>query len=265
MLFSSKYSNLLTQILFIGHSNQSRTFDQLDDYSLLNIFDYLELNDLVNVATLNERYKQLILHYQFFSKFISDEAKFYIDLAPKNAETEVSYAPANSVGRIKLSRGHNNLFSILSVFCSKFGRMFIENHQVDDDLLHRLADIVNTHCSNVPQTMSIIFSARASPKFTFENVTSLIIRYAFNNGTTLELNKPFPRLTKLSIGGNLPLNQHLPHLQHFMYDSFYNGQFDLSTFGAYNPQLSSIQLGISWPPFKHLKDISELFSNLETF
>lgn len=136
-------------------SNQGTTFDQLDDYSLLNIFDLLEFTDLANVATLSERYKQLILHHEIITKYGANKAKFYASISSDDSEAEVSYINANNGTRIVLSKDHTNLFTILRTFCPIFGQLTISSDCANDDLLSKVADIVNTHCTNVPQEVII--------------------------------------------------------------------------------------------------------------
>ena len=45
------------------------SLDDLDDFSLLSVFDWLSLHNLARLASLSPRYKELIVHHYFNGKY----------------------------------------------------------------------------------------------------------------------------------------------------------------------------------------------------
>lgn len=245
------------------HSNQSTLFDRLDDYSLLNILDLLDLVDLSNVALLGERYKQLILHHQIHKYGINHGEVFIRAL---QYDVYLNLLPVRRQYSVLINQQYNEQFPILRAFCPILGHVTIESRYGSSDyLLQAIADVINTHCSNVPQTMILRFVESLSSDVTFENVTKLQIANAkFYGGVDLSnLNKIYPRLEELRINGLILLNENLPHLKHFHFDGTHMGHVDFLALSIFNQQLSSIKFGIQWSEFDHLHQVQMLFPNLE--
>lgn len=227
------------------------TMSQLDDYSLLNIFDLLSIGELANVAQLSSRYYVLIMEH-YVPKFGLKDANVYIALSEWEQYTYTQYSPAKpNSAAMKLSAGHNETFAALKVFCPLFSRVSIKldyQFQFDDELTQRLAHLVNTHCpADAPQNINIYGARNSYLNFTFQRVTNVRLRH-LESWQNVTLNGVFPRMDTLMIGTSrdVAIKEHFPHLKSFELYEFKCGLFDWKAFAAHNSELESIKLDLDW-------------------
>lgn len=231
----------------------------------MGIFDELDFVDLAAMAALRPRYQQLIIDHYILLKYQLNDAAILISLS-NNDHTHIYYTPTTDLSQsIKLTTGCNELLSTLKAFCHLFSRLtFNANYYYSKDLhlIQQIADVINNYCSNVPQTIAMELDTE-NLGFSFENATNIKLGSP-ENYTATELNRCFPRMEELSmrIGRPFTLDHHLPHLIHFEVKQMFYGQFDLKTFGEYNPQIRGITMKLPWD-IEHLREINGIFENLE--
>lgn len=232
----------------------------------MGIFDFLDFADLAVMATLRPRYQQIIIDHYILPKYQLQNAEISIILSQFYYHTNIHYKPTKDTpDSDKLVTGHNQVLSTLKAFCPLFGRItFHTGYYFPDDLtmIKQVSSVINKHCSNVPQELFIELTEE-DLDFTFENAT-IVHLDSPKHYTTQQLNRCFPRMEMLSIriGLNITPDPHLPHLTHFELKQIFDGQFDMKTFGANNPQLRGLTMKLPWG-IDQMQEIAENFPNLE--
>lgn len=61
--------------------NNQSPLESLDDFSLMGIFDELNLVDLLKIASLNPRFKEIISDHYIVAKYGLDKSRIYITVA----------------------------------------------------------------------------------------------------------------------------------------------------------------------------------------
>lgn len=245
-------------------------FDFMDDFSLLNIFDFLEFGDLANIATLGQRYEQLVAHHYFAPKYGLVESFAHISLSNFDTETRATYTNANKPHSPNLyTIGYDRLFSVLKVFCSKFSHITIATNYIlhNIDATRKVANTINDYCPNTPQTIKMdLPPSTVNLNFTFNNATDINIHFAgYPAHYGHEIERIFPHMTSLSIDihAGYNLNHYFPHLKGVSVREDNNGQFNWKTFARRNPQIRSVRLKFDWD-IEHLEQINHIFPILES-
>lgn len=246
-------------------------FDLMDDFSLLNIFDFLEFGDLANIATLGHRYEQLIAEHYFTAKYGLVGSSVDILLSNFDKQTYARYhTPKNSQNSPKLRTiGYDQLLSVLKVFCSQFSHLNIVTNYVFNDihLTQKVAKTINDYCANTPQTMKMdLPSNTLNLNFSFNNATDININFpVFPAYNGREIDQIFPRMESLSIDicSGYNLNHHFSHLKRVSVRENNNGQFNWKAFAKRNPQIDSVKTKFDWD-VDYLEQINQIFPKLES-
>lgn len=246
----------------------------------MHVFDYLKINDLINIALIYPKHQQVIAQHYLIAKYRLDAGGLVI--GSKNNAAHCKYVESNSAFII-LSEETEKTFGILKAFCSIFSQIQIEinSEMCEGELLaNKIARYVNKYCSSVPQKakfsrMTII--GNIDVNISYPNVTEVELGSNLFSYTslevgndTVELNELFPRMQAITTRypSSFRLNRHFPHLTHFeLFNAIiidYQANHEmLLAFLRLNPQLRAFvapQMG----NFSFLYEVHPLLPNMET-
>lgn len=274
--FDSERSYLLFNIFFKAlhtangiplASNQTGTgiFSELDDFSVMEILDFLSFGDLATIVAMDPRHYHLVWdHYIGAVK----GASLRIVVSNIDPDTRAYFLPTESFAEYnKLCTGHNHMLATLKSFCHAFVELditFDYSYNYDSNITTKIVSYVNTYCSMVPQKITMRRLRGSAGEFAFQNASSVVLRVSgdFSNFTVA---KHFPRVQELSIDLYEPfaLKQHLPHLRHFELMDISCGNFDLREFGKMNSQIRSVNVELCGN-LKSVQEVNEIFPKLES-
>lgn len=237
------------------NANQIDVFGELDDFSLVIIFESLNFCDLANVAVLNPRYSEIIVT-RILPKYQLNDGKIDVRLFsnPSNSTAILHWHEKLKEGHSTLARGHNSTYGVLKSFGYVFTQMKIhvrEQAITDWEELTKYTDSPDGKHNNV----------------IFPNVIELLLDIDYKNPPTMQLDKVFPHLEQLSIRGFI---SHFPFS--FSGSSKYLTQFQsrepiydpdrFKSFLRSNPQLRNLTVPIKWT-HNYIREIGEYLPNLE--
>lgn len=244
----SKFLNISHQISSIRSAiqpNEKLRLDNLDDYSLLGIFDLLGFDELLNLSEVNDRFHQLIGNHYMLGKYNIDVKIVRLDLL----STQLAGYDEYRIGR----------YYTIQKFLKSFGHLVKKLKFLQpafDD--HRSGDIsiqIAEYCSKTLNEIEVANTEvhlLSKTKQTFQNVNSVNIAYhnriqRANELDNLQINRIYPNMDKLSFAaahiGLTSIAQKYPHLKHLeFHDSFTEEHESLEELIHLNPQLCSLTL-----------------------
>lgn len=241
--------------------------ENLDNFSLMEIFDKLDLRDLVKLSILSPRFHQLIVDHYMIAKYRLHEQNLYI----KVGYTVSTYFYPNDDNSYSLYTEKNDeVLAILQYFGNMFNSTKIEIYAHGYKYVEEIQSAVNKNCFNTFQEITL---HRRHPRvddinvnLIFLHATDVILEhFLFESIEPMRLDISFPRMRKLIIDRETDLIDHYPHLTEIVFPSFF---FSVAMPGFYdfirfNPQLRSIEMPIL-NNVTFLTSLSELLPNLET-
>lgn len=245
----------------IPHNAEIQWFDRLDDFSLVMIFDWLNLIDLSHMAILNPRYHELIVR-RVVPKLNEGQVDIWIT---KNECTTIAHECNKRIQR-QVASGYNEALSILRAFGSIFTKLRIVVSFDGYAFMGEFSQSIALNCPQAIQEIKLYREPNENIHFSLPNVTSVILKY-FDNViySNYMLDEMFPRMESLITDGanNLSfLGHHFEHLRHFHLDYSAEDDNGLELFMKLNPQLRSFKSQINWNQ-KYLKEVGGLLPNLE--
>lgn len=151
----------------------------MDDWSLMQILDFLDFGDLANIASLDPRFHQLILDHYVLTKFDLKGAEAVIsisDLFTYQARYKFYSSDGKLTQDFQTSSGNNGMLAAVT-FCSIFAKITVKNtRRVDAQHMHQLADDLNKYCSTTSQTVHLSFDWSNSTA-TFEYATNIELNW----------------------------------------------------------------------------------------
>lgn len=246
------------------------TFEQLDDYSLMDIFDHLQYGDLLNLAASSPRFYTLVYDGYFKGRMASSTV--VIDKYGRNAKpsdliiTDYTHA-------IKTLEQFGGLIKML-----RFDEYMFNGHESEKILQH-----IAQYTSNTLTELSLFaassehgFPLTSTTNYTFPHVTSLHLR-AIIFLDNFQLERIYPNLNRLKIelrGGYHELSSlerrfnNLQHVDFGFGDKRYDDTADREVINAFsifamNPQLESVALDV-FPTRGLLEAMNNTLPNLNT-
>lgn len=240
-------------------------FEQLDNYSLMDIFDYLYITDLFKMARINPRFADIILDH-YAKKYRLHEKQIIIrmssnglisDLSVSSLESQSVLLAENADHALWMLRQFGHIFTNLRYDIAEFGW---PNSQ-------KIFEYTEKHCPHAEKTISI---SRVNPE-AMANWT-----HSFDNTTTrvhlgLLVSDPFP-LDKLFpfmkqfimqelLGSTI---QHHPHLTTSVIYSVFHEKNDRSLFELIrlNPQMTHFHTTLR-KNATFVKYVNEMLPNLQ--
>lgn len=229
-------------------AKQIDIFGELDDFSLVIIFESLSFCDLANVAVINLRYREIIVT-RILPRYHLNEGKMDVRLFsnPSNSTAILHWHEKLKKGHSKIAKGQNATYGVLQSFGYVFTQMKVHVRQ------QAIADWEElTKCNN---------------NLIFPNIIKLELDIEYESTPTMQLNKAFPHIEQLSIQGFIT---HFPfsfsssskHLTQFTSrESIYDTD-RFKSFLQLNPQLRNLSVPIRWT-HNYIREIGEYLPNLE--
>lgn len=238
--------------------------DNLDDFSLMGIFDWLELRDLLKLSTLRTRFQQLIEVHYIRPKYHLHDRWFFINVGDK-VRMEYNKDRYDSVIADELPE----ILSILQSSGHILKFVQIENFPIGHRHLAELQQSINKYCAKAFQHARLVvdhntdFLLGMHVNISFTNAKSINLARYVDDIDPIRLDKAFPRMQKLTVINELDLNHHYPYLTETIFNTVgvLRNMSTLLEFMRLNPQLSHIELPI-WNDAAYLETSSELLSNL---
>lgn len=234
----------MSAVISIPIKNHSLNhFDDLDDYSLMDIFDMLELPDLAKIVPLSPRFHDLIMNHYIKSKYRLHKREIII-IEYESGFFRMFYKDdGNSLSLI--TRQYDEMLIVLQTFGHILGYLDIKI----SSYLEGIQSVVNEHCSNAAQTITITAHSGGNSEkmmLSFLNATTIIVdRYVHLPNGSFRLDIAFPQMQKLVINGQVDLQQHYPHLTEVYFELGMDAQYldpsELFPFIRLNPQLRVVK------------------------
>lgn len=243
----------------------------LDDFSLMNIFDQLGLNDLSKLVLMNPRFRQLITDHYIIRQYHLHDRLIYID---NRVEIKMYSQEFGTVDQI--ANSYDEILSILEGFGEMFEQLKIVVDPHGYKHLDGIQRLINKHCSKAIQEVRLTVEYASNAVDSYE--IDLFANVSFLNATdvTLErrgaddippirLDVAFPRMQKLTTNSVKDLNHHCPYLNETILNLWTNYPHlpTILEFIRLNPQIRSIELPLLSDE-TYLKTMSEFLPNLES-
>lgn len=254
------YSKVLYPVVNLTEARNFDHLNELDDFSLMLIFDKLGLTDLIKVAALSPRYHQLILDHYITSKFRLHEYQIEISVQG-SVWMEHKIDP---VIRTEIAHKYDDVLAAIKTVGHIFKYLGIEIFPTGFKHVEGIQSYVNKYCTNTVQKIQVYNSCindRGYPlqKMSFPNATDVVI--GDNDLFPIEpfrLDIAFPQMQKLEIVCKID-HYHYPHLKEVIIGV---GASNLPDLFHLNPQVRRIEM-VANNIATYLSNLSEL-PNLES-
>lgn len=230
----------------------------MDDYSLLQIFDCLDINGLINLADISPGFRQLITDHYMIPIFRIHENTIHFSEA-KPSETRGGLVLTGYHTYLSFLRNFGHLVTVLE-FAVLQGRASVT-----------IFDSIEHHCSDtlVELIMDRPILTINNTNQIFKKVIKLKLKYYWAESDFSAIDKVFPALEELTVEISQPLQSDLarffPNLKrlHVIEDNLKVFADDgIRKFIATNPQLRAFSLGRA-PSYELSRFISENGKNLQ--
>lgn len=191
--------------------------DDLDDYTLLSIFDVLNLDDLINVADIGLRYRHLVTRHYAISKFkLHDSLVRFSGHMLAGSSVEIS---SYSIEIVDFSMAQK----VLRIFGHIISKLQFNYDRYNPIQARRMARYINKYCSESLVEIKL-YSFKESVlelwDIPFAKVQNVYLIRGIFTSKSFDLNTIFPSMQRLelewiTIPESKYLVQHYPHLKHF--------------------------------------------------
>lgn len=233
----------------------------MDGFTLLTVLDWLDLDDILNMAEVDPRQQETITKYYLLTKY-------------KLNTTEISITVGNDTHMVhtdhgRFANGPDRVLFVLRVFGHIFGKLKINIHTNSQISMKMLSQHINQYCSNAEQEIVLIRSiAKHDSEFSFNDAEKVTLHWTMLYKNDNLWSNSFPAMEQLNIINPLSLTvlkYNFPHLTRFALRSRtdLSETPDLEAFIRLNPQLRSIEIPICRDQ-KLLHYINEMLPRLET-
>lgn len=237
--------------------------DQMDDYSLLAIFDHLNFNELINMADTNTKFRALILMYYMKPKYKIHENVIYIAMTVNNYDGPQNVVLHEMPSVLKFLRIYGPITRRI-----KFSKYLYDNVEVG--LISRY---IEKYCSKTLQELSLPEGEHFllnEAKETFDKVQTIDFTVTEKNLANLQIHRIYPNMKTLKMYTQTPFAssllaypcQNLTHLEYRESENFEDFSYLQNLFQS-NPQLQSLNFN-KLVSFKLLEAIRDHLPNLKT-
>lgn len=221
------------------------SLDRIDTYSLLNIYDQLDLDDLVNVALIDSHSHDLITRHYMIAKYRVHEKLIRITNKPYNETDHPDILPI---------RRYETILQFLQLFGHLIKKLEFSDYYSDSEA-PTINRFIAEHCSTSLTEITLKgvgVYLLSETKQRFEKVVRVSFSESNLYADNLKLERIFPRMEYLElnivrfirIASIDSLVQPHPYLKHFHYtDKKIDGNDSfLRHFVKLNPQLETLCL-----------------------
>lgn len=220
----------------------SNELADLDDYSLLNIFDWLNLTDFLHLAQLNQRYEKLVIDHYLIGKYHFHENRLALNAI--NSKLQI-------VDGIQIESivGNDEVLQFIRHFGPAIHHLDIYSRHNTDNEMANLGKFIEFYCRDSLASLSLTYEASSLLNqwtMQFSNVQNFSISIIQNPHKLREI---FPMMRNLSVTvlNDLSINSlHLPNLYHLSYHEFVSSpkKIFLQNIIQSNEQLKSFESDI---------------------
>lgn len=243
-------------------STDASHFEQLDDYSLMNIFDYLLLSDLIAVAQMNPRFADIIQNRYLISKYRFHEREI-------NGFTRIAHSSLHYIDKRYYYHYITKSLDETLFVLKQFGHIFKQlRHKVDDfggpdsQKILEYSDKFCPQAAKMIKICSVDYEPLANWTYSFdETTTHIIIEVYFDY--FVPLNVLYPRMKQLTVNNlSASMVQHYPNLTSFSIISRFNDPH-VPGFVRLNPQLSYFHAIVSHNA-SNVEYLNEMLPNMKS-
>lgn len=239
----------------------------MDDYSLLNIFDYLNFEDWIGIAEVHPRIADVILHYYIIRKLHLNENPITISLEFRKPYFGYSSPSKNAHKLLNSENSTNTILSTLKLFGHAFNHITFAMPRFGNAIAQIFYDHFDKFCKNTTKTIiiqGVDYRALANWTYSFDETTTEIeLRSSLD--TPISFNTLFPYMKKLSVVKPLEADvQHYPYLTECSTKTFEGDDTNPSVHGLIrlNPQLTRFHTS-TYPNSSYVEYVNEMLPNLE--
>lgn len=241
--------------------HSSSDFEQLDDFSLMNIFDYLAVDELVTVSELNGRFASIIAEHYIISKYQLDDR--LINIFIEHPRCQIAYTVGEQY--LPIASGLNQTLWVLKHFGYIFNTIRFEVSYFGNVESQKIFEYTAKYCTHAKKTISIEgvdTEQVANWTHSFDENTMHIELYT-KNYNSVPLNEFFPFMQEISIFHTLDsIAHHFPHLTKCSLYSAHRNDY-LMTFFQLNPQLIEFHDTI-YNNERYVRYLNQMLPNLES-
>lgn len=223
------------------------TFSKLHDIALLEIFDRMDLAQLINTADLGPRYRDLITQHSA-KKFQFHEKTIKISLSSMKGQSDIDISSENKISIKSVAA----ILKTLRNFGHLISKLEIDVLSMRPSEQHLIDQYINEYCrSALVEICCKYFNENTMDawKKPFESVEKVTLEFgSINEPTGNRLNETFPKMRYLKHRmfktiAKLHTEQHYPFLVFF--EVFYRESVDLKQFLTLNRQLQTLHIWYS--------------------
>lgn len=261
MKFHEKLQNLKDLLSFQtppakGYAIES-PLNELDDFSLLAVFDHVGLNELINLADISARFRDLIATHHMLPIYRINEKRSSFD-ATTTASVESDSITVSDFKTILLFlRHYGHLVTTLEFTTARF----------TDAEITAINEHIVEHCSTTLIEIDLV-----NPTALFLNETNVqfvqikaVTITSFITWDSLRIHQIFPAMRRLTFVGSTyipPLNHHFSHLESLTLSVDNDNQSIIVETLRLNQQLREFTIGNKISS-EFLYQVSHLLPNLE--
>lgn len=235
--------------------------ENLDDFSLIGIFDSVDLKDLINIALSSRRFEDIISKYYITRKYRLNERKIQIIVT---ATAEISVDTQST----KIASGLNETLQVLEMFGHAFYHLDIRFYSFGSQISEQISKYLKKYCSHAFQKATIHTVVNMKKPFILPHIDSLTVNNINTNVAPIQFNVQFSNIQSLAVHFPRDLASiqfHFAHLVDFSLGIRANGQISgfLWDFLRLNPQIRTFHT----PLFKdhtYFERLNEALVNLTT-
>lgn len=246
--------------LIHGNPTNQVKLEHLDEYSLLGILDYLDFDELVNLADTNQEFRQFIAEHYMIPKYRIHEKQIIMPYVLEDL-SGISIT-VKSRTFLSLLRSFGHLIRDL-----KFSGLFSRTR------CNKIYTFIEQYCSNT----LVEFELEApdfitfSPNQPFKKVTKLLLENSYQVDFSV-IDLVFPAVKELTVLSFQPINPQLSrffsnlehlHLVEIFWDNYAGIEDGIRKFVQTNPQLRTLRLE-RVPSNELLKYIRDTSKHLES-
>lgn len=242
--------------------------EQLDDFSLLSIFDYLSFEDWLRIAGIHPRFADVILQHYIIGQHHLNENPITISLVFNRPYFGYSSASKTHYTLFNAENSTNTILSTLKLFGHAFRHITFEVLRFGNPISRTFFDHFDKYCKTTTKTIviqSVDYAALVNWPYSFgETTTEVKVRPSLEN--PIPFNILFPYMQMLTVAKLLEANvQYYPYLKGCSTQT-HNGDdknplvYELIRL---NPQLSNLDTSIRTNT-SYVQYLNEMLPNLET-
>lgn len=189
----------------------------------MDIFDYLSAKDLFNMATLDDRFANIILDHYIIAKLRFHEETFGIEVSDSRCDLVYKETEWRET---RLTQGLNETTVALQLFGRVFQKFNYLVHDFGSANTQKCYELFDKYCKQAHKQISIYAysvddsKALANRAYSFDNTTTTVDLYG--DYGSIQLNEIFPFMEHLTLEElTKPIVEHYPQLKKCSFDLFY--------------------------------------------